>query len=71
MVMMSGTEIEVPLKNIKTYADLMSEVVKVAQPKKGARSSILDGVRVLASNNPRVMLNDDSLLTLVTYNSKK
>ena len=71
MVMMSGTEIEIPLKNVETYLDLMSEVVKVVQPKKGTRISILDGDRVLAYNNPRVFFTDDTVLTIVLYNAKK
>ncbi len=69
--MMSGTEIQIPLKNIETYAELMSDVVKVVQPKKGTRISILDGERVLASSNPRVVLTDDSLLTIGLCNCKK
>ncbi len=71
MVMMSGTEIEIPLTSIETYADLVSEVVKVVQPKKGTRISILDGELALASNNPGVSLTVDSFLTIVIYKCRK
>ena len=65
LVMMSGAEFEVSLKNVESYHDLVREVVKLLKPKKGTIISVIDGERVLSSNNPRVILTDDSLLTLV------
>ena len=70
MTMMSGKEFEVSLEHIATYADLVSEVWKELTPKKGIRISIVDGERVLSSSNPRLIITDDTVLTVVLSISK-
>ena len=70
MVMMSGKEFEVSLEHIAAYADLVSEVWKELTPKKGIRISIIDGERVLSSSNPRLIITDDTVLTVVLSKSK-
>ena len=70
MTMMSGKEFEVSLEHIATYADLVSEVWKELTPKKGIRISIIDGERVLSSSNPRLIITDDTVLTVVLSKSK-
>ena len=70
MTMMSGREFEVSLEHIATYADLVSEVWKELTPKKGIRISIIDGERVLSSSNPRLIITDDTVLTVVLSKSK-
>ena len=69
MTMMSGKEFEVSLEHIATYADLVSEAWKELTPKKGIRISI-DGERVLSSSNPRLIITDDTVLTVVLSKSK-
>ena len=71
VVMMSGKEFLLSLANVEAYADLMSEVVKVMKPKRGIRFNILDDERVLSSGNPRLILTDDSYLTIVLSKGKK
>ena len=70
MTMMSGKEFEVSLEHIATYADLVSEVLKELTPKKGIRISIIDGERVLSSSNPRLIITDDTVLTVVLSKGK-
>ena len=70
MTMMSGKEFEVSLEHIATYADLVSEAWKELTPKKGIRISIIDGERVLSSSNPRLIITDDTVLTVVLSKSK-
>ena len=70
MTMMSGKEFEVSLEHIATYADLVSEAWKELTPKKCIRISIVDGERVLSSSNPRLIITDDSVLTVVLSKSK-
>ena len=70
MIMMSGKEFEVSLEHIATYADLVSEAWKELTPKKGIRISIIDGERVLSSSNPRLIITDDTVLTVVLSKSK-
>ncbi len=71
MNMMSGKEFEVSLEHIVTYADLVSAAFKVLTPKKGIRISILDGERILSSSNPRLILTDDTALTVILSKDKK
>ena len=71
MTMMSGKEFEVSLEHIATYADLVSEVWKELTLKKGIRVSIVDGERVLSSSNPRLIITDDTVLTVVLSKSKQ
>ena len=70
MNMMSGKEFEISLEHITTYADLVSEAWKVLRPKKSIRISIVDGERVLSSSNPRLIITDDTVLTVVLSKSK-
>ena len=70
MTMMSGKEFEVSLEHIATYADLVSEAWKELLPKKGVRISIIDGERVLSSSNPRLIITDDTVLTVVLSKGK-
>ena len=70
MTMMSGKEFEVSLEHIATYADLVSEEWKELTPKKCIRISILDGERVLSSSNPRLIMTDDTVLTVILSKSK-
>ena len=70
MTMMSGKEFEVSLEHIATYADLVSEAWKELTPKKGIRISIIDGERVLSSSNPRLIITDDTVLTVVLSKGK-
>ena len=70
MTMMSGKEFEVSLEHIATYADLVSEAWKELTPKKGIRISIIDGERVLSSSNPRLIITDETVLTVVLSKSK-
>ena len=71
MVMMSGREFEVSLAYVETYADIISAVFQVLTPNKGIRISIVDGERVLSSSRPRLILTDDSLLTVVLSKGEK
>ena len=71
MIMMSGKEFEVSLAFVESYADLMSAVFKELTPKRGTRISIVDGERVLSSSNPRLILTDDSVLSIVLSKDKK
>ena len=40
LVMMSGAEFEVSLNNVESYADLMSNAVKLVKPKNGNESAL-------------------------------
>ena len=71
MVMMSGREFEVSLAYVETYADIISAVFQFLTPERGIRISILDGERVLSSSRPRLILTDDSLLTVILSKDKK
>ena len=70
MTMMSGKEFEVSSEHIATYADLVSEAWKELTPTKGIRISIVDGERVLSSSNPRLIITDDTVLTVILSKSK-
>ena len=70
VIMMSGKEFEVSLEHVATYADLVSEAWKELTPKKGIRISIVDGERVLSSSNPRLIITDDIVLTVVLSKRK-
>ena len=69
MTMMSGKEFEVSLEHVVSYSDLVSEAYKILKPKKGIRISILEGERVLSSSNPRLILTDDTALTVFVSKS--
>ncbi len=64
-VLMSGAEYEVSLENVETLNHLTSSVVKAMKPKKVKAIRLIDGERVLESSNPRAILTDDSVLTIV------
>ena len=65
LTMLSGKEFEINLEHIVSYADLVSEAWKVLKPKKSIRISVVDGERVLSSSNPRLIITDETVLTLV------
>ena len=69
MTMMSGKELEIDLEHVVSYSDLVSEAHKILKPKKGTRISILEGERVLSSGNPRLILTDETELTVVLSKS--
>ena len=71
MTMMSGKEFEISLERITTYADLASAVFKELTPKKGTIISIVDGGRVLSSFNPRLIITDDTALSVVLSEGRK
>ena len=71
MVMMSGREFEMSLAYVEIYADIISAVFQVLTPTRGIRISILDGERVLSSSNPRLIITDNSLLTVILSKGKK
>ena len=71
LTMMSGKEFEINLEHIVSYADLVSEAWKVLRPKKNIRISIVDGERVLSSSNPRLIITDETVLTLVLFKRKQ
>ena len=70
MTMMSGRELEIDLEHVVSYTDLVSEAYKILKPKKGTRITILEGERVLSSGNPRLILTDETELTVVLSKSK-
>ena len=65
LTMMSGKEFEINLEHIVSYADLVSEARKVCKITKNIKVSIVDGERVLSSSNPRLIITDETVLTLV------
>ena len=67
--MMSGKELEIDLAHVVSYSDLVSEAHRILKPKKGIRISILEGERVLSSSNPRLILTDDTALTVILSKS--
>ena len=71
VVMMSGREFEVSLAYVETYADIISAVVQFLTPERVTRISILDGERVLSSSSPRLILTEDSLVSVILSNDKK
>ena len=70
MTMMSGRELEIDLEHVVSYSDLVSAVYKILKPKKGIRITILEGERALSSGNPRLILTDETELTVVLSKSK-
>ena len=70
MTMMSGREIEIDIQHVVSYSDLVSEAYKILKPKKGIRITILEGERALSSGNPRLILTDETQLTIVLSKSK-
>ena len=70
MTMMSGRELEIDLEHVVSYADVVSDAHRILKPKKGTRITILEGERVLSSGNPRLILTDETELTVVLSKSK-
>ncbi len=64
-VLMSGAEYEVSLDNVETLNHLTTSVVKAMLPKKVEAVRLIDGERVLESSNPRAILTDETVLTIV------
>ena len=69
MTMMSGRELEINIEHIVSYSELVSEAYKILKPKKGTRITILEGERALSSGNPRLILTDETELTVVLSKS--
>ena len=70
LTMMSGKEVEINLEHIVSYADLVNEARKVCKITKNIKVSIVDGERVLSSSNPRLIITDETVLTLVLSKRK-
>ena len=65
VIMMSGAEYEVPLENVQTRNNLEFNVVKAMEPKRIKEIKIIDGDRLLSSNSSRLILTDETVLTIV------
>ena len=70
MTMMSGRELQIDLEHVVSYSDLVSEAHRILKPKKRTRITILEGERELSSGNPRLILTDETELTVVLSRSK-
>ena len=64
--MMSGAEFDVSLKNVESINDLMRQAHWLINAPDDKEIGIIDGARVLEMHT-RVILADDSLLTVVIY----
>ncbi len=64
--MMSGAEFDVSPKNVESIKDLMRQAHWLTNATDDKEIGIIDGARVLEMNT-RVILTDDSLLTVVIY----